>query len=136
MNWDSFLLFAQDDGGAAAAGIFGLLCFFMYFGFILVISIGIIAGFWKVFEKAGKPGWAAIVPIYNAIVMLEVIGKPIVWILIFFIPCVGNVIIGLEVAKKFGKDQAYGIGLGLLPFIFFPLLGFSDAKYLGPNAGD
>jgi len=100
----------------------------------LAIFVAIIAGFWKVFVKAGKPGWAAIVPIYNVIVLLEIAGKPLWWILLFFIPLVNlimAIIVGIAVAKNFGKSDAFGIGLGLLGFIFYPILGFGDAQYQG-----
>ena len=100
----------------------------------LLIIIAIIAGIWKVFTKAGKPGWAAIIPIYNLIVLLEIAGKPLWWIILCFIPVVNFVafiLIGLGVAKNFGKSDGFGIGLGLLGFIFYPILGFSDATYQG-----
>jgi hypothetical protein len=102
----------------------------------LAIVVAIIAGIWKVFVKAGKPGWAAIVPIYNLVVLLEISGKPIWWILLFLIPLVNivmAVIVGIAVAKAFGKSDAFGIGLGLLGFIFYPILGFGDAQYQGPK---
>lgn len=98
----------------------------------IAILVAIIAGFWKVFVKAGKPGWAAIVPIYNVIVLLEIAGKPLWWIILFLIPIVNIVmvvLVGIAVAKKFGKSDAFGIGLGLLGFIFYPILGFGDAQY-------
>lgn len=107
----------------------------------LAVVILIIAGFWKVFQKAGKPGWAAIVPIYNLIVLLEIAGKPIWWIVFFLlgaIPIVGgiavlvvSILIGIAVAQKFGKGTGFGVGLALLSPIFYPILGFGDAKYLG-----
>ncbi|MEY4917565.1 MAG: hypothetical protein RL616_1478 [Verrucomicrobiota bacterium] len=100
----------------------------------LAIVIGIIAGFWKVFTKAGKPGWAAIIPIYNLIVLLQVAGKPLWWFILFLIPFVNliaAVLVGLAVAKNFGKSDLFGIGLGLLGFIFYPILGFGDAQYQG-----
>ncbi len=102
----------------------------------LAISIGVIAGIWKVFTKAGEPGWAAIVPFYNIYVLLQISGKPLWYIILFFIPLinvVAAVLIGIGVAEKFGKSSLYGVGLGLLGFIFYPLLGFSDAQY-NPNA--
>jgi len=128
----TWLLFAQGDNDAAggAAAMIILLI-------ELVLVIAVIAGFWKVFEKAGKPGWAAIIPIYNIIVLLEIIGKPIWWIILFFIPCVNfiaSILVALEVAKCFGKSAGFAIGLILLPFVFYPILGFGDARYLGPSA--
>lgn len=98
----------------------------------LIIIVLMIASMWKVYEKAGKPGWAAIVPIYNIIVLLEIVKKPTWWVLLFFIPLVNLVIaiiVYIELAKAFGKDTGFAIGLLLLGFIFFPILGFGDAKY-------
>jgi hypothetical protein len=100
----------------------------------LAIFILIIAGMWKVFVKAGQPGWAAIVPIYNIIVLLQISGKPVWWILLFLIPVVNLVIailVGIAIAKNFGKSDAFGVGLGLLGFVFYPILGFGDAQYQG-----
>jgi hypothetical protein len=98
----------------------------------LAIIVAIIAGVWKVFVKAGKPGWAAIIPIYNLIVLLEIAGKPLWWIILFFIPFVNIIMaifVGIGVAKNFGKSDGFGVGLGLLGFIFYPILGFGDAQY-------
>ena len=100
----------------------------------LAIVVAIIAGFWRVFEKAGKPGWAAIIPIYNVIVLLEIAGKPLWWIILFFIPIanlIASILVGMGVARNFGKSDGFGIGLGLLGFIFYPILGFSNAQYRG-----
>jgi hypothetical protein len=91
---------------------------------------------WKLYAKAGKPGWAAIIPLYNLIVMLEIIGKPVWWILLLFIPIV-NFIFSIWMinllSKSFGKDVGYTIGILLLPFIFLPILAFGSAKYIGPG---
>jgi hypothetical protein len=98
----------------------------------LVIIVAVIAGIWKVFVKAGKPGWAAIIPIYNVIVLLQIAGKPVWWIILFLIPLVNiimAIIVGIAVAKNFGKSGGFGVGLGLLGFIFYPILGFGDAEY-------
>lgn len=98
----------------------------------LVIIIAWFAGMWKTFEKAGKPGWAAIIPIYNLIVALEIVGKPLWWIVLFLIPFVNFVaciLVGIAMAGKFGKSAGFGVGLGLLPFIFYPMIGFGDAQF-------
>jgi hypothetical protein len=103
----------------------------------LALIVLVVAGFWKMFEKAGKPGWAAIVPIYNMIVMLEIAGRPIWWIILLIIPIVSIVvviIVMIDIAKSFGKGAGFAIGLVFLPFIFGPLLGFGDATYKGPAA--
>ena len=104
----------------------------------LAIVVLIIAGFWKVFTKAGQPGWAAIVPIYNLYILLKIAGKPGWWILLFFIPLVNLIIailVAIEVAKAFGKGTGFGLGLAFLGFIFYPILGFGDATYRGAPAG-
>lgn len=123
----------EDSGGGNAAGaIVGLL--------ILVIELGIfavmIAGMWKLFVKAGQPGWAAIVPIYNTYVMTQIVGRPILWFVLTFVPCVNFValvLIMIDLAKSFGKSTGYAIGMILLPFVFIPMLGFGDAQYSGPS---
>ena len=100
----------------------------------LAIAIAAIAGLWKTFEKAGKPGWAAIIPIYNLWVLAEIAGKPGWFALLCLIPFVNIVIIfiiSIGVAHNFGKGTGFGIGLALLGFIFYPILGFGDARYVG-----
>jgi len=110
---------------AAAMGTGMMLCW-------LVVVLLTIIGMWKVFVKAGKPGWAAIIPIYNIIVLLEITGKPIWWFILMLIPLVGfivYIIVLIELAKRFGKGVGFAIGLLFLPFVFFPILGFGDAQY-------
>jgi hypothetical protein len=100
----------------------------------LAIAILMIAACWKIFTKAGKPGWAAIIPIYNVIVLLEVINKPLWWVILWFIPFVNfiiYIIISIELAKKYGKGGGFAVGLILLPVIFYPILGFGGATYQG-----
>jgi Family of unknown function (DUF5684) len=103
---------------------------------VLAIIIFMIASLWKVFAKASEPGWAAIIPIYNVIVLLKISGKPLWWLILFFIP-VANFIIAilaaLGLAERFGKSSGFGIGLALLPFIFYPMLAFGSAAYVGPK---
>ncbi len=126
------LLFQDDDGGAAAAagGAVGSLCG-------LGIAVLVIAGLWKVFTKAGKPGWAAIVPIYNYYVLTQIIGRPAWWIILLFIPFVNFIVLIVmmnDLSKSFGKGMGFTIGLILLSPIFILLLGFGDAQYMGPAA--
>jgi hypothetical protein len=124
----SMWIAAQQGGvpdGAAALGLGMLL-------FNLLVVVGVLVGMWKVFVKANKPGWAALVPIYNLFVLAEVGGKPSWWAILLFVPLVNLivfVVICMGVAKNFGKNELYGIGLALLGFIFFPLLGFGNARY-------
>ena len=93
-----------------------------------------IVGMWTVFTKAGQPGWASIVPIYNVVVMLEIVGKPTWWVILFFVPIANIVVailVAIGVANAFGKDSGFGIGLAFLPFVFYPILAFGDAQYGG-----
>ncbi|MFN5619876.1 MAG: DUF5684 domain-containing protein [Flavobacteriales bacterium] len=90
----------------------------------------------KLFEKAGKPGWAAIVPIYNLIVMLEIIGKPTWWVILALIPVVNIIVLIIiwhQLSLSFGKDGLYTVGLILLGIIFLPMLAFGKAQYVGPG---
>jgi hypothetical protein len=89
---------------------------------VLVLSI---AGMWKVFTKAGKPGWASIVPVYNIIILLEIAGKPLWWTIFVFIPfanLVVLIIVWIEVAHRFGRSTGFGWGLALLALCPHPLV--------------
>jgi hypothetical protein len=102
--------------------------------FQLAIIAVVIAGVWKVFTKAGQPGWASIIPFYNVYILLKIVGKPGWWLLLFLIPIVNIVIaiiVSLEIAKVFGKGAGFGIGLALLGCVFYPILGFGSATYQG-----
>lgn len=100
----------------------------------LVILVLMTAGMWKIFAKAGQPGWASLVPFYNVYVLLKVAGRPGWWMILFIIPLVNfaiAIIIGIDLAKSFGRGVGYGLGLTFLSPIFYPLLGFSDDTYQG-----
>jgi len=102
--------------------------------FYLAICVVMIVAVWKIFTKAGKPGWAAIVPIYNIIVWLQVVNRPIWWIILLIVPIVGfivAIILTNDLAKAFGKGVGWTIGLLLLPMVFLPILGFGDDEYVG-----
>ena len=104
---------------------------------IMVAMIVIIAGVWKTFSKAGKPGWACLIPIYNLVVMLQIGGRPIWWLILMFVPFVNLIIalmIGIDIAKAFGKGAGFGLGLTFLWFIFYPILGFGSAEYVGAES--
>lgn len=141
--------FAQDysyytisDSSADAGGMGALLI--VYILLAIVLGIPAIAGLWKIFQKAGQPGWAAVVPIYNVIVYLKVVGRPTWWIFFFalaFIPFLGavvSIVLGIilanDLAKSFRKDVGYTVLLFLVPFVGYPLLGFGKDKYQGPAA--
>ena len=99
-----------------------------------VVIILLIASIWKVFSKAGQPGWAAIIPIYNIYIMCKVAGRPGWWLLLMLIPFVNfiiAIILNVDIAKRFGKGVGFAVGMILLPFIFWPILGFGSAQYQG-----
>jgi Family of unknown function (DUF5684) len=107
--------------------------------FISVFALGILAvsivGTWKMFAKAGEPGWACLIPIYNVIVLLRIAGRPLWWILLYLIPLVNLVVaivVMVDLARCFGKGAGFGLGLMFLGFIFFPILGLGEAQYSGP----
>ncbi len=107
--------------------------------FWLALALLQIIAVWKVFEKANKPGWACIIPIYNIIVLLEIVGKPIWWVFLFLIPGVNLVFAIWTVnllSKSFGHSEGFTVGLLLLPIIFYPILGFGAATYQGPSAAE
>lgn len=101
----------------------------------LAVLVLMVASMWKIYVKANEPGWAAIVPIYNIVVMFKIIGKPLWWIVLYFIPVVNfvaSILIVVSLAKSFGKSTGFAVGMIFLPFIFLPMLAFSDATYQGP----
>jgi hypothetical protein len=103
----------------------------------LAVLVLFIVSMWKVFTKAGQPGWACIIPIYNLYILLKIAGKPGWWLLLFLIPIVNLVIliiVAIDIAKNFGKGTGFGIGLAFLGFIFYPILAFSEARYSGTRA--
>jgi hypothetical protein len=101
----------------------------------LAVIVLMIVSAWKVFTKAQKPGWAILIPIYNIIVMLQIVGKPWWWLLLMLIPFV-NIIFAIWMvnllSKSFGHGTGFTIGLMLLSFIFYPILGLGESKYIGP----
>lgn len=117
-------------GAILGGGMFVL--YLLLVGFILFCM-------WKIFVKAGEPGWAAIVPIYNAMILSKICGRGEVFGLLLFVPCVGFVIailLALDLAKVFGKSAGFGIGLLFLGIIFYPMLAFGSAEYVGADGDD
>ncbi|MBS1680817.1 MAG: signal peptidase I [Bacteroidetes bacterium] len=106
------------------------------FGFIwLIFAVLMIVSFWKIFSKAGKPGWAAIIPIYNLIVWLEIVNKPVWWIILLLIPIVNFVILIILVHRlslSFGQGIGFTLLLIFVGIVGYPLLAFGDYKYVGP----
>jgi hypothetical protein len=115
-----------DGGGGGAAGS---IIFLLIYAVVFVI---VIAGMWKTFEKANVEGWWAIIPFANWYHLVKISGKEWWWFLLLFVPCVDIVailVISMAVAERFGKSAGFGIGLWILPYVFYPMLGFGDAEY-------
>lgn len=125
-------------GGAETGIIAGIIAaalgLYLVFSVVAYLFFGLCVG--KVLKKAGKPLWAGFVPIYNLILLLEIVGRPAWWLILFFIPFVG-VIVGIiaciDLAKSFGKDAVFGVLLVIVSVIMWPILAFGDATYKGPS---
>jgi uncharacterized membrane protein YhaH (DUF805 family) len=119
-------LLLQSGGGGSAAVV--LLLFVL----AVAVVVATIAGRWKAFEKAGHPGWASLVPIFNVYLTFKIGGNSGWWMLGLFVPVVNFFVVGkmnVDAAKAFGKGVGFGLGLLFLPFVFWPLLGFGDDSY-------
>lgn len=104
----------------------------------LAILVLLLASLWKIFTKAGKPGWAAIIPFYNMIVLLQIVGRPVWWFVLLLIPFVNivfSIIVAHDTSKSFGRGVGTTLLLIFLPFIGYPMLAFGSASYVGPSAG-
>lgn len=120
-----------DGGTAAGFALFGGVMTLFW----LVVAVVMIVAMWKVFVKAGQPGWAAIVPIYNYYILTQIAGRPAWWLLLFFIPfanLIALIVISMDIAKAFGKSEVFGIlGLVLFSPIGYLILGFGKDTYKG-----
>ncbi len=107
----------------------------IFFIFMLAISILVIVAQWRIYEKAGQPGWAAIIPIFNFYILLKIVGKPGWWVIWMIVP-IANAVVAIWttnlLSKSFGKNVGFTIMLLILPWIFYPILGFGKAEYIGP----
>ncbi len=126
---------AMAPAASHSAGIIGAI-FGAVFGLIgLVVALIMVASMWKIFTKAGEVGWMSLIPILNLLILLKITGKPVIWILFLCIPLVNMVfafLLAVELAKVFGQGTGFALGMLFLPFIFYPMLGFGSAAYLGP----
>ena len=111
----------------SATGLFsvGTLVAIIAYGFLVLVAA------WKMYDKAGQPGWTAIIPLLNVLALLRIVQKPWWWIFLLLIPF-GNIaviiIVDIEIAQRFGKGTGFGLGLAFLPYVFFPILGFGSAR--------
>jgi hypothetical protein len=122
----------MDANNGSGMGMVGLLIWLAFVALMIVSA-------WKVYTKAGQPGWAAIIPIYNIIVLLKIAGKPWWWIFGFLVPLLNFVVmivLSVSLARVFGKGIGFALGLIFLSFIFYPILAFGDATYTAPPAPD
>jgi hypothetical protein len=119
--------------GSSSAGVWIIVLI------ALVVVVLELAGLWKVYVKAGEHGWAVIIPFYNYWCMLRIVGRPGWWLVLYFIPIVNFIIflvVVWDLVKSFSKSPGWFFGLWLLPFIFFPILGFGESQYAGPAGPD
>ncbi len=128
------LLAQEDDSGVSysysSSGQISPLFLLIW----VAVCIFLVAAMWKVFTKAGQPGWAALIPIYNFYVMCKIAGRPGWWLLLMLIPFVNfiiAIILNVDIAKNFGKGAGFAVGMLFLSFIFWPILGFGSAQYEG-----
>ncbi|MHB8645345.1 MAG: DUF5684 domain-containing protein [Thermomicrobiales bacterium] len=126
MMLSMFVTFAASSSGAGSA-----------IGIIIgiIVAVIVIAGFWRVNTKAGEPGWAAIIPIYNLIVLLRIVGRPVWWFLLLLIPGVNLIILIIvynDLSKSFGHGVGFTLGLIFLSVIFVLILGYGSSTYRGP----
>ena len=108
------------------------LYFILVFLFAFSVVIFLLVCRWKIFTKAGKEGWASLIPIYNIIIYLEIVKKPTWWIFLLLIPIYNiyiAVILNIRLAKYFGKYDLFGLGLTFFNFIFEPILAFGNSTY-------
>ena len=137
---------AQAGLGAATFGLGAMAAGLWIFIILIALAVCVfqVIVTWKMFEKAGKPGWAAIIPIYSTYVLFQIIGYK--WYYIFFlllggVPIIGGVALlaftvhyNIKLAKAFGKEIGFGIGLALIPIVFIAIIAFDkDIKYIGPT---
>jgi hypothetical protein len=123
-----------EHGYSESSGLFALFSSGLFLSILLLFIIFMVICMWIVYSKASKPGWACIIPIYSTVVLLDIVQKPLWWIILFFIPCVNIIfifIVYIELANVFGKGTGFGLGLIFLPFIFWPILAFGSAEYFG-----
>jgi hypothetical protein len=107
------------------------------FIFAMITAVIEIVGAWRMFEKAGEPGWAAIIPVYNLLIGIKIAGKPWWYILLLMIPLVNLVVVIIVLdglSKSFGKGSGFTVGLFFLRWIFIPILGFGQAVYTGDKS--
>ena len=111
----------------SSAGISGVaVAIWLAFMILMLVTM------WKIFTKAGQPGWASLIPFVNIYFMLKIAGKPGWWLLLFLIPFVNfiiSILVMVGMARNFGKGVGFALGMIFLPIIFYPILAFGSAEY-------
>lgn len=122
------MLIATQCGSNSGSGLAFLLA--------VIIAAFMLVAMWRVFTKAGQPGWGCLIPFYNIYLMLKIAGKPGWWLVFFFIPVINlvvQIVMLIDIARNFGRGGWFAAGLIFLPIIFFPILAFGDSVYQGPD---
>ena len=147
---------AYSTSEAVFGGFLGGMMVFVFVVLIICMTVAIlqIIGTWKILTKANKPGWGALIPFYNQYLLCKIKGVNPWWVLIVTctgllssIPYVGGLIVwvvsiyftillNVSLARSFGKENSYAVGLILLAPIFYFILGIKDDKYLEPKPMD
>ena len=123
----------QMNGMADAAAGVGIGVMLVW----VILMVITLAGMWKVVSKAGHPGILGIIPIVNWFFFAQVAGKPTWWGVLMLVPIVNlvvGIIILLGISERLGRGIGTAIGLFILFFIFWPILGFGSAKWTPPPA--
>ena len=116
----------ENSGGGIVAVVVSLVMAAMF--------IACLVGIWKMFKKAGQPGWGSLIPFYNVYLLLKIAEKPGWWLVLFVIPIVNLyalVVVSINIAKAFGKGIGFAIGLMILNVPLYAFLGLSKAQYVG-----
>jgi Family of unknown function (DUF5684) len=93
---------------------------------------------WKLYTKAGRPGWASLIPIYSSVVFCQICGRSGWWTLALMIPGVNliiSIMLTVDLARVFGRGTGFMLGLVFLSPIFFPILAFGSSRYVGRPSG-
>lgn len=124
------ILGQSGSGGGDIAAIISILA-------VVAIIVLTLVGWWKMFAKAGQPGWTCIIPFVNVYILLKIVGRPGWWLLLFFLPIISFIVfivVMIDLAKSFGKGSLFAVGLVLLSVVFIPVLGLGKSEYQGPAA--
>lgn len=121
-------LYAQSAGDFAsrqAAATVSTTTSLLILAFVLLVIISM----WRVYERAGEPGWAVLIPFYNMYVLTKVAGLSGWWVVAMFIPLINIIalfVVSIGVARRFDRGAGFGVGLALLPMIFYPILAWGE----------